>query len=303
MLLAYKPAHFHAMMHEATLLERSFGHATRAVPRGELRSEIGSDAYHGGLVDEASAGVDPARYVAGLARAAMRAGALLFDQTPVAQIRRHGAAWRLATSRGPVRAGAVIVATGAYTDRALPALARRIVPLGSYIIATEPLPADLAREVSPRGRMMFDSKRLLYYFRLTPDRRMLFGGRARFFPETPRMVRESAAVLRRGMLHVFPQLADARIEYAWGGTLDVPFDMMPHIGGRGGLYYALGYAGHGVAMATYLGSRLGARLSGEPAATPFDELPFRGAPLGMYDGRPWFLPLVGAWYRFLDWVK
>jgi glycine/D-amino acid oxidase-like deaminating enzyme len=302
-LLAYKPAHFHAMMHEATLLERSFGHATRAVPRGELRSEIGSDAYHGGLVDEASAGVDPARYVAGLARAAMRAGALLFDQTPVAQIRRDGAAWRLATSRGPVRAGAVIMSTGAYTDRALPALARRIVPLGSYIIATEPLPADLAREVSPRGRMMFDSKRLLYYFRLTPDRRMLFGGRARFFPETPRMVRESAAVLRRGMLHVFPQLADARIEYAWGGTLDVPFDMMPHIGGRGGLYYALGYAGHGVAMATYLGRRLGARLSGEPAATPFDELPFRGAPLGMYDGRPWFLPLVGAWYRFLDWVK
>jgi glycine/D-amino acid oxidase-like deaminating enzyme len=132
---------------------------------------------------------------------------------------------------------------------------------------------------------------------------MLFGGRARFFPETPRMVRESAELLRRAMLQVFPQLGGARVEHAWGGTLDVAFDMMPHAGQAGGLHYAIGYAGHGVAMATYLGDQLGARMAGAPADNPFEGLPFPGAPLGLYDGRPWFLPLVGAWYRILDKVS
>lgn len=104
------------------------------------------------------------------------------------------------------------------------------MPLGSYIIATEPLPAGLARELSPRDRMISDSKHLLSYFRLTPDRRMLFGGRARFFPESPRMVRESAALLQQAMLRVYPQLRGVALEYAWGGTLDVAFDLMPHAG-------------------------------------------------------------------------
>jgi glycine/D-amino acid oxidase-like deaminating enzyme len=303
LLLACKPAHFRAMLHEAALLKRDFGHATRPLAPAELRGEIGSGVYHGGLLDEASAGLNPARFVAGLARAAQRAGAQLFEHTRVERIARRRAGWRVLTARGELRAEAVVAATGAYTGRAIPALGRRIVPLGSYIIATEPLEASLAREISPNDRMMFDSKRLLYYFRITPERRMLFGGRARFFPETPQMVRESAAILRRGMTQVFPQLRDARVEYAWGGTLDVPFDMMPHAGQIGGLHYALGYAGHGVAMATYLGSQLGARLAGDASGGPFDGLAFPGAPLGLYDGRPWFLPLAGAWYRVLDWVS
>src|SRR5690606_37664518 len=107
-----------------------------------------------------------------------------------------------------------------YTGRATPALQRRLVPIGSYIIATAPLPPALAREVSPRERMIFDSKNFLYYFRLTPDRRMLFGGRAGFVPETPATVRESAHLLRRAMLTVYPQLRDVPVAYAWGGTLD-----------------------------------------------------------------------------------
>jgi glycine/D-amino acid oxidase-like deaminating enzyme len=303
LLLACKPAHFLAFAREAELLERSFGHATRMIQPSQLRGEIGSDAYAGGLVDEASAGVNPARYVAGLAHAAQRAGAQLFQHAPVERIARSGSDWQLTTPRGTLRAGAVLLASGGYSGPAMPALRRKIVPLGSYIIATEPLSQALAQELSPHNRMIFDSKRFLYYFRLTPDRRMLFGGRAGFFPETPATVRESAAILRRGMIQVYPQLRDARVEYAWGGTLDVTFDMMPHAGQLGGLHYAIGYAGHGVAMATYLGGQLGACLAGEQVDNPFTELPFPGAPLGMYDGRPWFLPFVGAWYKFLDRVS
>jgi glycine/D-amino acid oxidase-like deaminating enzyme len=303
LLLACKPAHYGALAREAELLDRHFGHPTRVVPPGELGDEIGSGAYHGGLVDAASAGIHPARYAAGLARAAQRAGAQLYERAPVQRIERDQAGWRLATPRGQLRAGAVLLASGGYSGPATPALRRKIVPLGSYIIATEPLPETLAHELSPRDRMIFDSKRFLYYFRLTPGRRMLFGGRAGFFPETPATVRQSAEILRRGMLKVYPQLRDARIEYAWGGTLDVTFDMMPHAGQIDGLHYAIGYAGHGVAMATYLGGLLGAGLAGEQADNPFAELPFPGAPLGLYDGRPWFLPLVGAWYKFLDWVS
>jgi glycine/D-amino acid oxidase-like deaminating enzyme len=303
LLLAYKPAHFRAFVHEAALLKREFGHTTRLVPPGELRDEIGSGAYHGGLVDEASAGVHPARYVAGLAWAAQRAGAQLFDHTPAERVAREGDEFRIWTPRGSLRAGAVLVASGGYTGPATPVLRRRVVPIGSYIIATAPLPADLAREVSPRGRMMFDSKNFLYYFRLTPDQRMLFGGRAGFFPETPATVRESATILRRGMLVVYPQLRDTPVEYAWGGTLDFTFDMMPHTGALGGLHYAIGYAGHGVAMATYMGTQIGRQIAGEQVENPFADLPFPTAPLGLYDGRPWFLPLAGAWYRFLDWVR
>jgi glycine/D-amino acid oxidase-like deaminating enzyme len=303
LLLACKPAHYQALAREAELLDRDFGHPTRVVPPCELRGEIGSSTYHGGLVDEASAGINPARYVAGLAYAAQRAGAQLYEYAPVERIERHGPGWRIATPRGELRADAVLVASGGYSGPATPALRRKIVPLGSYIIATEPLPTALARELSPRGRMIFDSKRFLYYFRLTPDQRMLFGGRAGFLPETPATVHDSAEILRRGMIQVYPQLRDARIEHAWGGTLDVTFDMMPHAGQIDGLYYAIGYAGHGVAMATYLGGLLGACLAGEQVDNPFAKLPFPGAPLGLYDGRPWFLPFVGAWYKFLDLVS
>jgi glycine/D-amino acid oxidase-like deaminating enzyme len=303
LLLACKPAHFRALTREAELLDRDFGHPTKVVPANQLRKEIGSDIYAGGLVDQASAGINPARYVAGLAHATQRAGAQLYPHAPVERIERAGTDWQLATPRGSLRASAVLLASGGYSGAATPALRRKIVPLGSYIIATEPLPESLARELSPHNRMIFDTKRFLYYFRLTPDRRMLFGGRAGFFPETPATVRESAAILRRGMLQVFPQLRDAQTEYAWGGTLDVTFDMMPHTGQIDGLHYAIGYAGHGVAMATYLGGLMGACLAGEQVDNPFAELPFPGAPLGLYDGRPWFLPFVSAWYKFLDWVS
>ncbi len=301
--LASKAAHYSHFESAAPVLEREFAHTVRLVPRKELRDEIGSDIYHGGVVDPASAGINPAQYVAGLARAAHAAGAMLHEKTLVNAIAREGSHWRVVTTAGSVEANEVMVATSGYTGAATPALRRRIVPIGSYIIVTEPLSEALAQELSPRGRMMYDSRHFLHYFRMTPDRRMLFGGRARFVPETESTVRESAAVLRQGMLTVYPQLRGVEIEYAWGGTLDFAFDSLPHAGQLEGIHYALGYAGHGVALATYLGTRIGEALGrDELNAIPFVSLPFPGAPLGMYREQPWFLPLAAAWYKFLDWV-
>ena len=301
--LASKPAHYAGFERAAELLARDFNHQTRLVPRAGLRAELGSDQYFGGLVDEASGGINPAQYVAGLARAARADGAMLRADARVQLMERQGALWRLTTTRGAIDAGDVLVATSGYTGAVTPALRRRLLPIGSYVIATEPLPEALAHELSPTGRMMYDSRHFLHYFRLTADRRLLIGGRARFVPESDGTVRASADVLRAGMLAIYPQLRDVRVEYAWGGTLDFAFDTMPHVGCIDGYHYALGYAGHGVALATYLGLAVGNAIgSSALEANPFARLPFRGAPPALQAGKDWVLPLVAAWYRFLDWV-
>jgi len=310
--VACKQKHFDDYARQVEVVAREFNHTLRVVPKNELSSEIGSTIYFGGMVDETSAGCNPACYVAGLARAAMRAGAELFEHARVQAIQRGArqgdAGWKITTARGTLWARDVFVATSGYTSSATPALQKKIIPIGSYIITTEVLPEKLALELSPRNRMIYDSKNYLYYYRLTPDRRMLFGGRAAFFPENEQTIRRSAEILRRGMIGVYPQLADAKIDYVWGGTLDFAFDIMPHAGQLDGMYYALGYAGHGVAMATYQGQKIAELMAADRAGNakpenPFVGIPFPGAPLGLYNGNPWFLPLAGAWYKILDWVS
>lgn len=305
--VACKQRHFDDYERQAEIIEVEFNHKLRVVPRSELSAEIGSSIYFGGMVDEISAGCNPARYVAGLARSALKAGAEIYEHARVESITRDSrqgeAGWKLTTSRGAIWAHEVFVATSGYTGTATPALQKKIVPIGSFIIATEVLPKALAQELSPRNRMIYDSKNYLYYYRLTPDGRMLFGGRAAFFPENDQTVRRSADILQRGMIAVYPQLRDARIEYVWGGTLDFCFDIMPHAGQIDGMYYAVGYAGHGVAMATYQGRKIAELMAGEKPDNPFVGIPFPGAPLGLYNGKPWFLPLAGAWYKVKDWVS
>jgi glycine/D-amino acid oxidase-like deaminating enzyme len=305
--VACKQKHFDDYARQAEVIAREFSHKLRVVPKNKLSQEIGSTIYYGGMVDEVSAGCNPARYVAGLASATMKAGAKIFEHTRVSSINRQShngdTGWNISTSRGPLWAHDVFVGTSGYTGRVTPALQKKIIPIGSFIITTEVLPEALARELSPRNRMIYDSKNYLYYYRLTPDCRLLFGGRAAFFPENDQTIRRSAEILRRGMIEVYPQLSDAKIDFAWGGTLDFAFDIMPHAGQIDGMYYAVGYAGHGVAMATYQGQKMAELMSGEKPENPFIGIPFPGAPLGLYDGKPWFLPLAGAWYKLLDWVS
>ena len=305
--VACKQAHFDGYAASAALIAREFNHPLRIVPKSQLSDEIGSNIYYGGLVDEVSAGLNPARYVAGLAAAARRAGAILYDHTRAEEVHAESnngtRRFRVSTSRGTLAAREVLLASGAYTSQATPALRKKIIPIGSYIIATEVLSEDLARELSPKNRMIYDSKHFLYYYRLTPDRRMLFGGRAAFFPETENTVRQSAEILRQGMIGVYPQLRDTRVEYVWGGTLDFAFDVMPHTGRIDGMHYSVGYAGHGVAIGTYLGTKIAGVICGEPNDLPYDSIPFPTPPLGLRSGHTWALPLAGAYYKFLDWVS
>jgi glycine/D-amino acid oxidase-like deaminating enzyme len=305
--VACKQSHFDTYSRSVEIIARDFSHQLQIIPKNQLRSEIGSDIYYGGIVDSVSAGLNPARYVAGLGRAASNAGACVYENTRVVSIARAsqkgGSGFQIATSRGQIFASEVFVATSGYTSRATPALRKKIIPIGSFIIATERLPNALAQELSPHNRMIYDSNHYLHYYRLTPDNRMLFGGRAAFFPETTDTIRRSAEILRRGMIEVYPQLRDTKIDYAWGGTLDFCFDTMPHAGQMDGIYYALGYAGHGVAMATYLGTKIAEQINGGVDDNPYADIPFPGAPLGLYNGHPWFLPFAGAYYKVLDWIS
>jgi glycine/D-amino acid oxidase-like deaminating enzyme len=304
--VACKQSHFDHFSTAAARIKTEFHHELRIVPKSELQTEIGSPIYFGGLVDESSASVNPARYVNGLAKAAERHGAYLYDHTRVTRVssQPNGASgsFRIETTRGSLTAKEVFLASGAYTTAATPALRKKVIPIGSYIIATEILPDALAAEVSPRNRMIYDSKHFLYYYRLTPDNRMLFGGRAAFFPESESTVRESAELLRKGMIEVYPQLRDTKVEYVWGGTLDFAMDVMPHAGKIDGMHFAVGFAGHGVGAATWMGAKLANVICGDPDDNPFSRIPFPAAPFGLRSGNTWALPLAGAYYKLLDWL-
>ena len=303
LLTANKPKHYEALQEEVEFMAKEFNHNVHLIPREKQREEIGSGLYYGALVDEVSGGLNPAQYVAGLARAAEKAGASLHARARVTHLERGTNGFVVETERGKVRAEKVLVGTSGYTSRVTQQLQKKIIPIGSFIIATEKLSDDLAKELSPKNRMIFDYKHYLNYFRLW-DNRMIFGGRAAFFPETSETIRQSAGILQREMIQVYPQLKDIQIEYSWGGTLDFAFDMMTHVGERNGIYYSLGYAGHGVAMATYLGKTVAEAMLNESIKEhPFAQFSFPGAPLGLYDGRPWFLPFAGLWHKILDWVE
>jgi len=303
LLTAHKPAHFEGFKKEVDFMAKEFNHQVRLVSQKDLKSEIGSDHYYGALVDEVSGGLNPAQYVTGLARAAEKAGAALHARARVSKLERRGKRFFIQTERGSLEADSVLVGTSGYTSSVTKKLQKKIIPIGSFIIATERLSDDLAQELSPRNRMIFNSLHYLNYFRLW-DNRMIFGGRAAFFPENKNTIARSAEILRREMVRVYPQLKDTKVDYVWGGTLDFAFDMMTHVGESDGIYYSLGYAGHGVAMATYLGKTVAeAMLKGNIKEHPFAQFDFPSAPLGMYNGFPWFLPFASAWQKALDWIE
>ena len=274
----------------------SLGEPAHVVDRADLRSEVGSDAFFGGLVAERSGGLHPGKLVAGLVRLAEEAGADLHEETRALRVRPQADGRSVVeTSRGAILARDVIVGTNGYTGAVTPSLRRRILSIGSYIIVTDPLPADLAAELIPRGRMLFDTKHFLYYWRLTPDNRMLFGGRASMWPTS---IARTAAILQRSMTEVHPQLRGTRIAYAWGGRVAFTFDRMVHAGRADGVTYATGCCGSGVAIMPWLGMRLAEWVGG---GTP-PELASRSFPLvpAPYEGRAWFLPLAGEYWKARD---
>jgi glycine/D-amino acid oxidase-like deaminating enzyme len=302
--VAFKPEHHEAQKATQADLVRNFGHETVLISKSELRSELGSDYYHGALLDPLSAGLHVGKYVHGLAEAAERAGVQIHERNAATAVRRlPGGGFEVETLHGIVRAKQVMVATDAYTDKSFPWLRKRLICVGSFIVVTEPLGDELAREIIPKARLVVDSKNIGHYIRLTPDNRLAFGGRARFAPSDPESDRKSGAVLTREMTEIFPQLANVGIDYVWGGSVGFSYDRIPHAGEADGLYYSMGYCGHGVQMATYMGQCMAEVMDGQPEANPLRGLGFPKVPVPFYNGTAWFLPFAGAYYRAKDRLR
>jgi glycine/D-amino acid oxidase-like deaminating enzyme len=272
----------------------SVGSPAHVVRDDALAAEIGSTGFAAGLVVERSGGLHPARFHAGLVARTQRTDATLHPGTAATSVARHGDAWVLATTQGTITARDVLVTTNAYADSLVPALRRRVLPMGSYIIATEPLEPALAKEVLPTGRMCFNDRNLLWYWRLDDEGRMVFGGRKGLGRVSLEDAREH---LYRSMLAVHPQLRGTRIERAWGGNVALTRDRLPHCGRLDGIWYATGCNGSGVALNTWLGHRMAGALCGGPLPA-FAELTHRPVPLHALR-RAW-LPVLSAWFRFQD---
>ena len=284
------------------VLAERLGYETQLVPKSELHSEIGCDAYHGAMIDPKGAGLHVGKFTRGLAEAAARQGVQIHEKAPVEQVRRLGGTrHEVVTPRGSVRADQVLVATSGYTSTPLPVAAdadRACRQLHHRHRAARQGGLRPAAAQAPDGLGHQEPSLLLPDH---PDHRLLFGGRARFAMSDPQSDEKSGRILRKAMISVFPQLAQARVDYCWGGPVDMSMDRMVHAGEHDGLFYSLGYSGHGVQMATYMGKQMAEYMNGVPDANPWRDLTFKRIP--GHVGPPWFLPFAGAYYKFQDIIK
>ena len=297
---AWTPRHYDDLASKVESYNAYANAGASMVPRERQREVIASDYYFGGMLATRAGHLHPALYYKGLLEAAHRAGAVLCARVEAERLEKTASGWRVLTARGPVEAREIVVATNGYTGDLTPRLKRRVVPVASHIIATEELPEPADRLLIPNMRAVGDTKRVLTYYRASPDgRRLIFGGRARFTAAPPEV---SAPALYAYMTDRFPQLRGIRITHAWTGNVAFALDQMPHMGVDEGVHYLLACNGNGVAMMTYLGTQTAKKIAGgrnEPV-NPLDGRPFPEHAL--YNGEPWFLPLVGAWYRTRDWI-
>jgi len=268
----------------------------RVVGPSDMRTVVGSDQFVAAYIDDRSGGLHPAKFTYGLAASVSRSGGLLVERAEVTSIDRHASGYRVATTKGALSAGAVLVATNGYTGPLLPQIRRGIVPIGSYIVVTERLGRELAERLIPSNRMLWTSRRFLNYFRRTPDERLLMGGRQSL--RTDLDLEESARRLGKTIVDFFPDLAGVSLTHSWSGRLGVTFDLVPHIGRLEGIWYALGYSGHGMPLGTYLGNEVAGLMTGELEGSPFADIPYPTR--WYYRQRPWFLPLATWWYRLVD---
>ena len=298
---AHTPAQFETIAKQADELRQNEGVEAFAVSKHEQRSELGTDVYHGGVVFPRHASLHAGRYHHGLLKRTLSAGAKVVAQCPVLSIDRIAdsgdAQFRIKTRMGHIKARDVMIATNGYTSKLTPWFHRRIIPIGSYVIATERLDESLVDELFPTRRIASDTCRVVYYFRASPDRRrILFGGRVSANETDPSI---SGPRLHQQMCRIFPQLQDTKISHSWAGTVGYTFDTLAHTGIHEGMHYAMGYCGSGVSMASYLGMRSGQKIINDAAGkTALDNLPFPSRPL--YTGKPWFLPSIVSWYQWRD---
>ena len=296
---AWCKSHYDDMAKKVENLNAAAKSDSYLVPQERQREEIGSDYYRGGMVVGRAAHLHPALFFKGLLELCQTRGVKIASNTPVTKLTQSATGWSVETPRGSITAGDVIIATNGYTGDITPQLKRRVVPVGSYIIATEELPPDLAATLSPKNRSFADTRRVLTYYRMSPDgKRLIFGGRAKFGHTDPV---ETAPILYQFMTDRYPQLKGVKITHAWTGNVAFTLDEMPHMGKFDNLHYALGCNGSGIAMMTYLGQQTARKVAGKAnRVCAFDRPEFPDHPL--YNGSTWFLPIVGRYFRARDWI-
>jgi glycine/D-amino acid oxidase-like deaminating enzyme len=296
---ASKPAHFDRLKVEQETLARVADYESRIVPPEEAATELGTDAYHGLMVNGRSAGLQPAKFVQGMALAAERAGADIHEGMRVTGIEKNvshnGSRFTVQTGRGVISTKEVLLAANAWVGNIVPQFRKRVFPAESYIIATEPLPDELAHKLIPNKRVVYDTKNMVAYYTLSRENRMVWGGEG---TATGLSAKRNIGILRRGMLRVFPELKDVAIDYFWGGTLGLTFDRNAHAGQVDGMWFSMCYVGHGVSLGTYMGEQMANAILGLESFNPFEGLHILRVPF--YEGKAWFVNLGKAWFRLLD---
>ena len=291
------PKKYESAAREAELLNKAVGLEFEMVSQANQRNEIGSNRYHGGIVYPNDGHLHPGRYLAGLAERVLAEGVRIFAPARMTGVKRGGKSFEVDVGGQRIRADQVLIATNGYSGSELPFFQKRVIPIRSAMIATEPIPAAIMDELSPKGRSFNEMSRVVLYFRPSPDKkRMVFGGRT--FDQADRPNRY-APDLKRLMTRIFPQLNDTAITHAWSGTVAYTFDHTPHLGIHDGLHYAMGYCGSGVGRSTYFGHKAALKMLGsKDGKTELDGLEFPTRPL--YTGKPWFVPAILRWHSMMD---
>ncbi|GLQ07706.1 NAD(P)/FAD-dependent oxidoreductase [Sneathiella chinensis] len=297
---AVLPKHLEAMAREAERRKTLLGTSEDVVSADACRDDVKSDLYVGGVRQLGTGGLHPAKYVKGMVSAVLAHNVRISAPNRVLAVHRRRQGFELVTEAGVVQADQVLLATNGYSGPVFPFLQRRVIPVGSTMIATEPLPEEQVRALFPTGRMITDSRKMLSYYRPSPDgRRVLLGGRPTVLPASPA---RQADALRRRLVEIFPELAGTGISHVWSGKVAYDFEALPTIGRQEGIWYALGYCGSGVAMSGYLGHKAALKILGHAdGQTAFDDLPFPTRP--WYRGTPWFLPFAMAGYQMRDRLR
>ncbi|MCX5541233.1 FAD-binding oxidoreductase [Paraburkholderia sp. CNPSo 3076] len=296
--LAAKPHHLEHLERAAELIRREVDPDIEIIGREQIRSEVESDSFHGGLLQKHGGQMHMGRFAVGLANAAVRRGAQLYEHAAVTSIAKESGGYRVESTRGTLRAQQVLIATGPSRHGPFAWYRRRLAPVGSFIVVTEPLPPAQLMRLLPNRRSYTTSRLMHNYFRVTPDSRLLFGGRARFTASEQPSDARSGRILQRNLAQLFPALASVQIDYCWGGLVDITADRLPRAGQHEGVWFSMGYSGHGTQMSTHMGQVMAEVMSGNPSANPWRDFAWPAIP--GHTGKPWFLPLVGAYYQIKD---
>ena len=299
LVTACKPSHFSRMRKNVKWMKQNLNYDLELVEKKDLLNEVGTDFYHGGVLDPRSAALQPAEYTVGLARAIKRRGGVLSHYNPLISYEKTKNEYLITSQKGSFKAKHVVLATNGYLSSASKAIRPYMIPIGSYIIATEPLSAALQKKISPNYRSFYDSKWFLHYFRITPDGRLLFGGRSSL--STDLDLHKSAELLRVEMTKVFPYLKNSTITHSWGGNLSLTLPMMPKLYRKDNVVGAFGYSGHGVSLGSYLGKVLGKWVLNKDLENPYRRV--KVPKVFFYRNRPWMTPFINVSLRFLDFVS